>query len=263
MRRPFLPSRSWTRPALVGLLPFALLFGGCEGSGPGTDGAASPAASPEGPGSEAGASADAAELEPRARAEGSGEPPLVLFVGTSLTEGFGLDVPAREAWPARVEELARADGIRLRVRNAGLSGETSAGALRRADWILDPADPPAVIVLETGANDGLRALPVAEMEANLDAIVAAARARFPEVRLVVAGMEAPPNLGADYADAFREVFPRVAERWNAEFVPFLLDGVAGEPELNLPDRIHPTPEGHRLMARNAWPAIRRALGGGG
>jgi acyl-CoA thioesterase I len=186
-------------------------------------------------------------------------PPLVLFIGTSLTEGFGLDVPGREAWPARVEEQARADGIPVRVRNAGLSGETSAGALRRAEWVLDPSDPPAVLVLETGANDGLRALPVPELEANLDAILAAAVERFPDLRLVLAGMEAPTNLGEAYARAFREVFPRVAARWNAELIPFLLEGVAGEPALNLPDRIHPTPEGHRLMARNAWPAIRRAL----
>ncbi len=185
------------------------------------------------------------------------EPPLVLFVGTSLTEGLGLGEPDAEAWPARVDARARAEGWDIRVRNAGLSGETSAGALRRIDWVLD--EPPAVVVLETGANDGLRGLPVAELEGNLDGILERVRDRAPEARLVLVGMEAPPNMGADYASAFREVFPRVAERWGAEFIPFLLEGVAGEAALNQADRIHPTAEGHDRMAATAWDILEEVL----
>jgi acyl-CoA thioesterase I len=179
--------------------------------------------------------------------------PLVLFVGTSLTEGLGLADPLEEAWPARVEDRAREAGLELRFRNAGLSGETSAGALRRLDWVLQ--EPPAVVILETGANDGLRGLPVSQLEENLDGIFSILRERAPGARLVLAGMEAPPNLGPDYASAFRSVFPRVASRWGAELIPFLLEGVAGVPELNQTDRIHPTADGHDRMAGVAWPIL--------
>jgi acyl-CoA thioesterase I len=198
-------------------------------------------------------------LQPPAAAEGSDALPLVLFVGTSLTEGLGLANPADEAWPARVGALARAEGIPIRVRNAGLSGETSAGALRRLEWVLDPAASPDVVVVETGANDGLRGLPLDALEANLDALFQALRRALPEAGLVLAGMEAPPNLGPGYTEGFRDIFPRVAARWDAELVPFLLEGVAGEARLNQPDGIHPTARGHELMARTAWPAIREAL----
>ena len=213
-------------------------------------------------------------LEPPAALEGSGEgsgeagegpgavpevggtsesPPLVLFVGTSLTEGLGLQDPSREAWPAQVERRARDEGLDLRFRNAGLSGETSAGALRRSDWVMDES--PAVLVLETGANDGLRGLSVEQLEANLDAILARVREMAPEARVVVAGMEAPPNLGSGYAGAFREAYPQAARRWETEFIPFLLDGVAGNPRLNQADGIHPTAEGHDRMAEVAWPIL--------
>lgn len=219
--------------------------------------ACSPAPAPDG--QEAG-------LEPLPEAEGSGTsasgdpeagtaspPPLVLFVGTSLTEGFGLSDPGEEAWPARVAARAGEEGLTLRFRNAGLSGETSAGALRRIDWVVD--EPPAVLVLEVGANDGLRGLPVAQLEANLDAILERIREIAPEARVVLVGMEAPPNLGSGYASGFREAYPRVARRWDTELIPFLLDGVAGVPGLNQPDRIHPTAQGHRRMAEVAWPVL--------
>jgi len=207
--------------------------------------------------------AEEAGLEPPAASEGSGDagrdsireisPPLVLFVGTSLTEGLGLGDPAEEAWPARIEVRAREAGLLLRFRNAGLSGETSAGALRRLDWILQEA--PALVVLETGANDGLRGLPVSQLEENLDRILSLLEERAPRARVVLAGMEAPPNLGPGYASAFREVYPRVAERWGAQLIPFLLDGIAGVPELNQMDRIHPTADGHNRMADVAWPIL--------
>jgi acyl-CoA thioesterase-1 len=141
--------------------------------------------------------------------------------------------------------------------NAGVSGETSAGGLRRLDWALrQPFD---VLFLELGANDGLRGQDPAALETNLREIVAKARARYADARIVVAGMEAPPNLGSVYTSAFREVFSRVAEDTDAALVPFLLDGVAGVPTLNQSDRIHPTAEGHRIVARNVWPVLEAVL----
>lgn len=197
-------------------------------------------------------------VEPQCCGEGSApQGPLVVFLGTSLTEGYGLDSPSTEAWPARIAERAEAAGLSVRVQNAGLSGETSAGARRRVGWVLDAT--PNIFVLETGANDGLRGLSVSQLEENLDAILGQVRARAPNAALVVIGMEAPPNLGADYASEFRSVYPRVAERWNAEWVPFLLDGVAGVLELNQADRIHPTAEGHDRMAEGVWPLLARLL----
>jgi acyl-CoA thioesterase I len=211
-----------------------------------------PPAAVEGSGERSGAGVEGAGA-PAGVARASESPPLVLFVGTSLTEGLGLQDPGREAWPARVERRARDEGLDLRFRNAGLSGETSAGALRRIDWVMDEA--PAVLVLETGANDGLRGLPVEQLEANLDGILARVREMAPEARVVVTGMEAPPNLGSGYVQAFREVFPQAARRWGAEFIPFLLDGVAGNPRLNQADGIHPTAQGHDRMAEVAWPVL--------
>ena len=179
--------------------------------------------------------------------------PRVVFMGTSLTEGLGLDRPEAEAWPARIGELANLAGMPLRIVNAGLSGETSAGSLRRIDWVLQ--QPAELFVLETGANDGLRALPVDDLEANLDSIIQRVRVGSPDTRIALVAMEAPPNLGETYAAAFRDVFPRVAARWNVTLIPFPLDGVAGIPALNQGDGIHPTAEGHWIMARNAWPRL--------
>lgn len=182
--------------------------------------------------------------------------PVVVFLGTSLTAGLGL---ARddETWVARLEELADSAGRPFRAVNAGVSGETSAGGLRRLDWALrEPLD---VLVLELGANDGLRGQDPAAMERNLTEIIRRTRTRHPSATVVVAGMEAPPNLGPLYTEAFRQVFPRVAEAERAELIPFLLDGVAGVPELNQDDRIHPTAEGHRRVARVAWPVLENVL----
>jgi acyl-CoA thioesterase-1 len=177
----------------------------------------------------------------------------VVFLGTSLTEGLGLARPEAEAWPARVAALADSSGIPLEVVNAGLSGETSAGALRRVDWVLRQS--PDVLVIETGANDGLRALPVEALEANLRAIVARVREASPDTEIVLVPMEAPPNLGSDYTGRFAEAFERVAVEAGVTLAPFILDGVAGILDLNQQDRIHPTAEGHRIMAENAWPAL--------
>jgi acyl-CoA thioesterase-1 len=177
----------------------------------------------------------------------------VLFLGTSLTEGLGLAAPEVEAWPARVRALAQSRGLELQVVNAGLGGETSAGTLRRVDWVLQ--QDPDVLVVETGANDGLRALPTGALEENLLAIIVHVREARPETELVLVPMEAPPNMGPEYTSSFREVFLRAAAAGRVPLTRFLLDGVAGIPELNQPDRIHPTASGHQRMAENTWPVL--------
>lgn len=180
------------------------------------------------------------------------ERPVVVFLGTSLTAGLGL-TDDDDTYVARVAELAESSGTPIRAVNAGVSGETSAGGLRRLDWVLRaPLD---VLVLELGANDGLRGQDLFALEDNLVEIVRRTRTRYPSVRVVVAGMEAPPNLGPIYTDAFRSIFSSVAESETALLIPFLLEGVAGVPELNQSDRIHPTAEGHEIIAENVWAVL--------
>ena len=182
--------------------------------------------------------------------------PRVVFVGTSLTAGFGLMAP-EEAFSARLQEMADSAGLPARMVNAGVSGETSAGGLRRIGWVL--GDTVDVLVLELGANDGLRGLPTEALRENLDAIIDSTRAHWPDARIVLLGMEAPPNLGPRYTQAFRAVFPEVARARGAELVPFLLEGVGGVRELNQDDGIHPTAEGHRMMARTIWSVLEPLL----
>jgi acyl-CoA thioesterase-1 len=178
--------------------------------------------------------------------------PVVVFLGTSLTAGLGLERD-EDTWVARVAELADSAGTPIRAVNAGVSGETSAGGLRRLDWVLrEPLD---VLVVELGANDGLRGLDPFQMSDNLVQIARRTRTRYPDAHIVLAGMEAPPNLGAFYTEAFRAIFSSVADDAGAILIPFLLDGVAGIPALNQSDGIHPTPEGHRIMARNAFETL--------
>jgi len=175
--------------------------------------------------------------------------PVVVFLGTSLTAGLGLERD-EDTYVARIAEMADSAGTPIRAVNAGVSGETSAGGLRRLDWVLrEPLD---VLVIELGANDGLRGLDPFQLSNNLAQIARRTRTRYPDARIVIAGMEAPPNLGAFYTDPFRALFTSVAANEGALLIPFLLDGVAGVPELNQGDRIHPTPEGHRILAANAW-----------
>ena len=178
--------------------------------------------------------------------------PVVVFLGTSLTAGLGL-ASDEDTYVARVAELAASAGTPIRAVNAGVSGETSAGGLRRLDWVLRaPLD---VLVLELGANDGLRGQDPFALEDNLTEIVRRTRTRYPGVRVVLAGMEAPPNLGPLYTSAFRSIFSAVAEQEGAALVPFLLDGVAGVPALNQSDLIHPTAEGHVVLAENVWEVL--------
>jgi acyl-CoA thioesterase-1 len=181
-----------------------------------------------------------------------------VFFGDSLTEGYGLAGGKDEAYPALVEARAEAEGLPLRVVNAGVSGNTSADGRARVGWALRQARPD-VFVLALGANDGLRGLDAGAMGENLRAVLCAARAANPAVRFVVLGMEAPPNYGAAYTDRYRAVFADLAEEFDAAFVPFLLDRVAGVAALNQPDRIHPTPEGQRIMAETVWDALAPVL----
>lgn len=176
----------------------------------------------------------------------------VLFFGTSLTAGYGLD--PTQAFPNLISRTATTAGLPITAVNAGLSGETSAGALRRISWTLQrPVD---IVVLETGGNDALRALNADSLEANLAAIVARIRSAQPAAKILLAVMEAPPNLGASYTARFRRAYAEVARREGLTLVPFLLDGVAGEPLLNQPDGVHPNVRGEMIVAANVWRVLR-------
>jgi acyl-CoA thioesterase-1 len=175
----------------------------------------------------------------------------VLMLGTSLTAGLGLDPD--DAWPALIQAKIDSAGLPYHIVNAGLSGETSAGALRRIDWLLrGPVD---VFVLETGANDGLRGLDTDSLRANLEAILAKVHAARPSARLALVQMEAPPNLGVDYASRFHAVYGQAAKAESATLLPFLLDSVAGHPALNQADGMHPNVAGSRVAAATEWRAI--------
>ena len=177
--------------------------------------------------------------------------PTVLILGTSLTAGLGLD--PEDAYPAVLQRMADSAGFAVRIVNGGLSGETSAGALRRLQWILRGGA--AMVVVETGANDGLHGLDPDSTRANLTAIVRAIRGQLPAARVVLVQMEAPPNLGTDYTRRFREMYGTVARSEGVGLAPFLLENVAGVSRLNQGDGIHPTAEGAKVVARNLWPAL--------
>jgi acyl-CoA thioesterase-1 len=179
----------------------------------------------------------------------------LVFLGDSLTAGLG--VQPSEAFPALIAEKVRAAGLPFQVENAGLSGDTSAGALRRMEWLLQrPID---VLVIELGGNDGLRGLPVKSLKANLQSIIDKAKAKNPAVKIVIAGMQIPPNLGADYAAAFADVYAELARENTAVLIPFLLEGVGGHRDLNQPDMIHPTAAGHRIVAELVWRTLEPIL----
>jgi acyl-CoA thioesterase-1 len=177
--------------------------------------------------------------------------PVVLCLGTSLTAGLGL--PPDSAFPALLQRRVDDAGLAYRVVNAGVSGETSADALARIDWLL--TRPVSVLILESGANDALRGQDLAATRANLQTIIDRARARSPAVRIVIAGMEAPPNLGPRYTRAFHDLFVDLARRNRTALIPFLLAGVAGHPELNQEDGLHPNLVGERLVADNVWAVL--------
>lgn len=190
-------------------------------------------------------------LAGRVAAEEADSSRVILFFGDSLTAGYGLD--REQAFPALVQARIDSLGWNFEVFNAGLGGETSAGGLRRIDWLLRrPID---VFVLELGANDGLRGVDPQDTRANLQAIVERVQAKNPEVAVVIAGMQMPPNFGAEYAAAFAAVFPAVAQKNDAALIPFLLEGVGDQPALNLPDGNHPNAEGHRVVAETVWATL--------
>jgi acyl-CoA thioesterase-1 len=199
-----------------------------------------------------------------ARAPGADEAPAqpvgaergrVVFLGTSLTAGLGLD--PEQAYPALIQQKMDAAGLRFEAVNAGVSGETSAGARRRIDWLL--RQPASVVVIETGANDGLRGLEVDSLRSNIQAIIDEARRLSPPPAIVLVGMRAPPNLGPIYARRFQRVYPDLAEANDVPLVPFLLEGVAGEAALNQADMIHPTAEGQQRMAEAVWKVLEPVL----
>jgi acyl-CoA thioesterase-1 len=177
----------------------------------------------------------------------------VVVLGDSLTAGLGL--PPDQAYPSLLQEKLKADGYDLEVVNAGVSGDTSADGLRRANWALE--GDVRLLILALGANDGLRGLPPEQMKANLQAIIHRARQRG--IPVLLAGMEAPPNYGEQYARAFRQVFRDLAHDNKLVFVPFLLQGVAGVPDLNQADGIHPTSAGARRIADLLWPDVKKML----
>ena len=223
----------------------------------------SPPATDDGDSRRANADPVATAPGPDASPVGDEVGPRVVFLGTSLTAGLGLRSPS-ERWPERLDRKADSAGIPIRTVNAGRSGDTSAGGLARLDWAL--AEPVDVMVVELGANDGLRGQPTSVLADNLREVVDRTRAAWPDARILLIGMEAPTNLGADYTGRFRAVYTRVAGEKSIDLVPFLLDGVAGVPELNQSDRIHPTAEGHARVADTVWPylepLIRAAAAGG-
>ena len=179
----------------------------------------------------------------------------VLCLGDSLTEGSGLD--RSQAFPARLQEKIDALDWKFTVINGGLGGDTTAAALRRLDWLLQRRID--VLILALGGNDGLRGLPLAEIRRNLGAIIARTAARYPEVTVVVAGIQIPSNYGTRYVREFRDLFPEVAAKHGALLIPFLLEGVGGRPELNFPDGIHPNGRGQEIVAENVWKIIEPLL----
>ena len=206
---------------------------------------------------------------PFSSAEEAAVQKTIVFFGDSLTAGYGLESAATDAFPALIQEKldvlpaptstsdAPASAPHWRVVNAGLSGETTAGGLRRVDWILrQPVD---IFVLALGGNDGLRGIAPAVSEKNLQAIIDRVRARYPAVKILLAGMMMPGSMGEDYVKAFAAMYPALAAKNHLALVPFLLDGVGGHPNLNQADRIHPTPAGHAIVAENLWPVLKPLL----
>jgi acyl-CoA thioesterase-1 len=188
----------------------------------------------------------------RAAALAAAARPRIVFLGDSLTAGYGLD--ASEAYPGLIQDRLRAAGLDFEVVNAGVSGDTSAGGLSRIDWSLDGEV--RVLVVALGANDALRGLGTAELERNLGGTIERARERG--VRVILAGMEAPPNLGPAYTSAFRAVYRDLASRHGVPLIPFLLAGVAGDARLNQADGIHPNAAGAKRVADLVWPYVERA-----
>ena len=183
------------------------------------------------------------------------EEKTIIFYGDSLTAGYGLD--PESAFPALIKNELDKDGKNYRVVNAGVSGETSSGGLTRINWVLN--QPVDIFILELGANDGLRGIPPEETIKNLQGIIDRVNEKNPQCSIILAGMMVPPNMGADYSKKFATIFPSLSQKNDSELIPFLLEGVAGDPELNLPDGIHPNVEGHKIVAGNIMKVLEPLL----
>jgi acyl-CoA thioesterase-1 len=179
----------------------------------------------------------------------------IVFFGNSLTAGYGLD--PSQAFPALIQQKIDSQNLAYRVINAGVSGETSSGGNSRVDWILEQSVD--VFVLELGANDGLRGIPITETKTNLQSIIDKVKAKYPQAKILIAGMQMPPNMGLQYTSGFRDIFPELAKKTNSTLIPFILEGVGGEAHLNQNDGIHPTSEGHKIVAENVWRELQTVL----
>lgn len=212
-----------------------------------------PACANEGTGNSAATEETAVETE--TSQEKAQKPKKIIFFGDSLTAAYGLD--PGEGFPAIIQSKLEAAGYNFQVVNAGLSGETSAGGNERVDWVLQQSVD--IFVLELGGNDGLRGFDPEVTYENLQAIIDKVQIKAPDARIILAGMEAPPNMGQDYTTDFRTVYKRLAEENDLPLIPFLLEDVGGIPELNLPDGIHPNREGQKIVAENVWEVLQPLL----
>jgi acyl-CoA thioesterase-1 len=188
---------------------------------------------------------------------GAAERARLVFLGDSITAGYGLENPLAEAYPALLQARIDAAGLAYEVVNAGLSGDTTAGGLRRLNWIL--RQPVAVLVIALGGNDGLRGIDPEVTRANLQGIIDRAREKYPDARLVLAGMQMPVSMSEDFARRYREIFPALATANRLTLVPFLLEGIGARPEFNQPDLIHPTARGQSVIADTVWAHLRPVL----
>lgn len=180
----------------------------------------------------------------------------IVFFGDSLTAGYGLE-DVDDAFPGIIQNKIDALGLDYNIVNSGVSGETTSGGKNRIDWVLN--EEPSVFILELGANDGLRGVPLDQSKANLQTIIDAVKTKYPETIIVLAGMQIPPNMGQDYTTAFKNIFPDLAKENNLHLVPFLLEDVGGIPDLNQSDGIHPTKAGHKILAKNVWEVLQPIL----
>ncbi|MCK6691941.1 MAG: arylesterase [Thermoanaerobaculia bacterium] len=200
-------------------------------------------------------SSGAVAAEPDATKTAAPARKSIVFFGNSLTAAYQLS--PEQGFPALIQQKIDSLGLPYQCVNAGLSGETTAGGKNRIDWIL--TQPVDIFVLELGGNDALRGLPVEESKKNLQAIIDQVKAKYPDCKIVVAGMMAPPNLGPAYTKAFRDMYPALAKANKTALVPFLLENVGGEPSLNLEDGIHPNAEGHKIVAETVWKVLKGFL----
>ncbi|MEO7045597.1 MAG: arylesterase [Ferruginibacter sp.] len=188
-------------------------------------------------------------------ADSSAKKKTILFFGNSLTAGYGVD--PSEAYPALIQDKIDSLHLNYKVINAGVSGETTSDGNSRIEWILKlPVD---IFVLELGGNDGLRGIPLTVTEKNLQSIIETVKAKYPDAKIILEGIQIPPNMGQEYTSKFRKIYPRLASENKVELIPFLLEGVGGDPKLNQRDGIHPTAEGHQIVAENVWEVLKKDL----